>query len=118
MQEEMNNEKAKKSTMTREKLMFGIPFNEKDENQKFEILHHTKSVKNDSPIGFTRKRNVPILERIIISPENKIYGAFKVFITLLCIISSFYYAYFAAFRYDVDGYWCPLPADMTPKRIA
>jgi hypothetical protein len=33
--------------------------------------------------------------------------AFKVFITFLCIISSFYYAFFAAFRYDVDGYWCP-----------
>jgi len=23
------------------------------------------------------------------------------------MVSSFIYAYFAAFRYDIDGYWCP-----------
>ena len=94
--------------------MFGIipDKDDYDQQQKLGIIRAQKAmsitVKNEPVAGNTRKKNVPFLEWIIISPTNNVcYATFKVFITCLCIFSSFYYAYFAAFRYDVDGYWCP-----------
>lgn len=44
---------------------------------------------------------------IIISPNWMPYAVFKVCVTILCIFSSFTYAYFAAFRYDVDNFCFP-----------
>jgi len=35
-----------------------------------------------------------------------VYGVFKTLVVIACMISSIVYAYQAAFRYDVDGYWC------------
>ena len=42
--------------MSREKLMFGINPDEHNVDQKLEIIHQTKSIKTDSPLGFQRKR--------------------------------------------------------------
>lgn len=44
---------------------------------------------------------------IIISPNWMPYVVFKTIIIPLCIFSSFTYAYFAAFRYDVDLFCFP-----------
>ena len=44
---------------------------------------------------------------IIISPTWMPYAVFKMVIIPLCILSSFTYAYFAAFRYDVDNFCFP-----------
>lgn len=58
-------------------------------------------------------------ELIIICPTNPVYGVFKTCVVLACMGSSILYAYYAAFRYDVDGYWCPegtySPADAATK---
>ena len=40
---------------------------------------------------------------MIISQANAGYKGFKLVIVPLCIVSSFFYAYFAAFRKDLDG---------------
>ena len=42
-------------------------------------------------------------DRLIVSPENIFYQIFKGFIVMLCILSSLMYAFFAAFRMDVEG---------------
>lgn len=47
----------------------------------------------------------PLLDRIIISPDWMPYNIFKTIVVFVAIFSSFLYAYFAAFRYDVD-YFC------------
>ena len=40
----------------------------------------------------------------IISMNNKYYSLFKFFLTLICVFSSFLYAFYAAFRYDTE-FW-------------
>lgn len=49
---------------------------------------------------FTQSR--PMQDYLVISHSSQIYQAFSIFIVLLCILSSFIYAFFAAFRYDTD----------------
>ena len=54
---------------------------------------------------FAIDTNRPLLDRIIISPDWMPYNIFKTIVVVVAIFSSFMYAYFAAFRYDVD-YFC------------
>ena len=44
----------------------------------------------------------PFLDRIVISPNWMPYNIFQLVVIILAILSSFSYAYFAAFRYDVE----------------
>jgi hypothetical protein len=54
--------------------------------------------------GDDARKQQSFQDYLIISPTKSIfYSPFKSFVVLLCILSSFLYAYFAAFRYDVDG---------------
>ena len=39
---------------------------------------------------------------IVISRSNLCYQAFQLLLTFVCIFSSLLYAFFAAFRYDVE----------------
>ena len=55
---------------------------------------------------------------IIISPTWMPYAVFKVCVTILCIFSSFIYAYFAAFRYDVDNFCFPSKEFDSPDAYA
>ena len=52
-------------------------------------------------------RNKTLNDILVVCPTHPVYGVFKALIVLACMLSSFVYGYFAAFRYDVDGYWCP-----------
>jgi hypothetical protein len=54
-----------------------------------------------------KKFDGSLYELVVICPSNPVYGVFKTIVIIACMVSSIVYAYEAAFRYDVDGYWCP-----------
>ena len=48
-------------------------------------------------------REIPFSERIVISDENKAYKFWVILNMIMCIISSYFYAYMAAFKKPVPG---------------
>ena len=48
-------------------------------------------------------QNINLMELIIISQDNKAYKIWKFFVVLHSLISSYFYAYMAAFHKPVPG---------------
>ena len=106
-------QQKKSKVITRENLMFGKipdPKSPLGFEEKLSIMDHqntSRSFEQQSERAKKKRANRPFLEMIIISPHWMPYQLFKMVIIPLCIVSSFLYAYFAAFRYDVDGFCFP-----------
>jgi len=79
-------------------LIYGIK--PQDEN-KLNTMNFkpTQFISNKSAKKITR----PFQDYFVINPNNSIYQFCKFIVIVLCIVSSFVYAFYAAFRLDVDG---------------
>jgi len=70
---------------------FDIPSDQKSNNDEIE-----------EDIFIDRFKPRAILDFFVISRSNKAYHYFTFLMTLVCIIGSIIYAYYTAFRYDVE----------------
>ena len=61
-------------------------------------------LKNKEGLAAARNQNKGgfVKRYLIISQTNMYYRVFQYFVSIACIFSSFMYALFASFRYDVD----------------
>jgi hypothetical protein len=97
------SEKKKSVTIGRNDLIFGIKPSEDNKLSSSAFMPSQKMPEHMSVRERNqKKRSRPIMDYIVISSNSAIYKAFKGFIVLLCIVSSFVYAFYAAFRLDVD----------------
>ena len=51
-------------------------------------------------LGHIKRKNLS--DYLVVSKSNKLYFYWNFWLTLVCISSSIIYAYYAAFRYDVE----------------
>ena len=62
-----------------------------------------KMLADGSVVDKKAKKPRNFVDYLVINPRGKLYIAFKSFNILLCLVSSFVYAFYAAFRLDTDG---------------
>jgi hypothetical protein len=58
---------------------------------------------HDSAPADEDRSKKPWLDNFIIQGKNPVYIAFNIFICVLCIVSSYYYASFIGFRYQLES---------------
>ena len=52
---------------------------------------------------FGQSKPKTLSDYLVVSKSNKLYFYWNFFLTLVCISSSIIYAYYAAFRYDIEA---------------
>jgi hypothetical protein len=70
-------------------------------NMDVEVSFQLSNARNHEDIKYVK--NKTFMERIVIDENNRYYLAWKIIVIFLCVISSYFYAYMAAFRAPEPG---------------